>query len=473
MNRQFGAMVTPVSFHIAGAEIAETAETSGGGTGTCETMQEAGEYLEMFGSIFSLLGTPFTVALNLLSQGIGSTEGAPTGIPVTAHGIMVAREMQEWKHSLDPKVGVATIGAHLAAKLANSMLHLMCNQFTGPFRVTMTAEAKIYGHTWWKFRVEMGGTLTLLFKQADWPHKVGYVHVAGTVPFTGEFEGQGTKFTVWEAAVPVLYKKVFQPGMTISWHKVQATRVTNFTRCTNCVVPLRSVAVASEEFGADPWATGGLPELPGAVTWGETPGTQEVGVSGQPTGIAISMLPGLKGLLSTPPFNTFSAAYFRIPVEGEIETYGNGGDYANHSGSVRLSVLPARNDWDPNLINAHARYLVVTSGLPLAVPLLLDFGLPYPSAEFIVKRALGNTTPGSITGDTRQASRRTEAEMAIDPSNTGNYSDFDWLKINFEHVNAMPETTVADGEDNKTGQATYSITLNLALDERPIAHAGP
>jgi hypothetical protein len=322
--------------------------------------------------------------------------------------------------------------------------------------------------------VEIDGTLTLLFKNSDWTYN-------GKVPFTGEFEGQGTKFTVWEDAVPVLYKKLLQPGMTISYHKVQATRVTNLAECTNCVVPLRSVAVATSDFASNPFGFLGS----GAIT-----------VSGEPTNVGIEMLPGLKGMLATPGFNVLSAAYFRIPVEGELEDDANISivqgrpmcDRANHVGHLQLRVDAAKNDWDPDLINAHARYSLLTVGLPLAVPLILDFGLPYPSAEFILKRALGNTTPAQghvddrtfvgTPGEMVYTIAETAVELVVDPGTTGRPVHMDDVKdprtglstdtpdcsvlaINYQHQNAMPRTKVADADNNKTGQASYSITLNL------------
>jgi hypothetical protein len=476
MNRQHAGILTPVSFRLAEAE----AEAPAGGAGTCETAQQVGEFFEMAGSILSLVGTPLTVGLNLVFQFAGQQVGSPTGIPVAEHGALAAQEVQEWQHELHDvlnpiswdagpsfanmptglKITAATVAAHLAAAIADSFLHGVCGEFTGPFQATMRAVAKIYGHPWWKFKVDVAGKLTLHFPILAWEDHA-------RVPFTGEFEGQGTNFTVWEDAVPVLYKKLFQPGMTISWHKVSATRVTNLSLCHDCVVPLRGVAVASEDFGTN-GDFGGLsgvgqtlPNTLALITGrsatpgfgGATAGTEDVGVSGQPTNIGISLFPGLKSLLSKPGLNLFSAAYFRIPVQGKIETNLNG-NHADFQGNISLTVLPARNDWDPDLINAHVKYLVITSGLPLGVPLLLDFGLPYPSAEFILKRALGNTTPGPANGNTT-----INMANALVPNHTGSKQDFDAVVIRFQNVNNMPETQVPDADQNKTGQADYNITL--------------
>ncbi len=474
MNRQDGGMLTPVAFRTAAAE---TAETSGGGASTCETAQQVGEYFEMAGSILSLLGTPTAVAFNLAVQYQGSEAGSPLSTPTLVHSALAVNEMTEWQHEIAHaagaapgvphalRIGIAGIAAHLGAWLSEQMLEEVCVEFKGPFQAIMHADAKIYDHTWWKFTVKIAGNLTLLVNKSDWT-------LHGKAPFVGEFEGQGTNFTVWEDAVPVLYKKLFQPGMTISWHKVSATRVTNLTACTSCVFPLRSVAVASEDSGlygtfgppvpdvSNPGLAQQQPDSPRAgLVFGETP-DGEKGVSGQPTNVGISMLPGLKGLLSTPGFNLLSAAYFRIPVEGEIDNSRNASGHAvmttGSIGDVSLTVLPAKSDWDPDLINAHVRYLVITSGLPLGVPLLLDFGLPYPSAEFILKRALGNTTPGPATENTT-----IEMKNAVVLSQSGTRVGPLALEIKFQNVNDMPRMPVAS-TPWQSGKADYNITFTAS-----------
>jgi hypothetical protein len=480
MKRQDGGMLIPVEFRIAEAEIAE-AESPAGGTGACEHAQQVGEFFEMAGSVLSLLGPPLTVAFNLAVQYVGSGAGSPTSTPLEAHSALAVNEVTEWQHEVAEvaatgkghlpsatglKVAGAGIAAHLVVLLADAMLRDACVEFKGPFQATMHADAKIYDHTWWKFTVQIAGTLTLLVNKSDWT-------LFDKVPFVGEFEGQGTNFTVWEDAVPVLYKKLFQPGMTISWHKVSATRVTNLTACTSCIYPLRGVAVASEDSGL--YGTFGPPvpdvSNPGlaqqqpdnspraGILFGETP-DEENGVSGQPTNVGISMLPGLKGLLSTPGFNLLSAAYFRIPVEGEIDNSRNASGHAVRTsgpiGGVSLTVLHAKSDWDPDLINAHVRYLVLTSGLPLGVPLLLDFGLPYPSAEFILKRALGNTTPGPATENTT-----IEMKDAVVLGQSGTRVGPLALDIKFQNVNDMPRMPVAS-TPWQSGKADYNITFTAS-----------
>ena len=480
MNRLYGGMLTPVSFRVAEAE---TEGTSRGGAGTCESVQQVGEFFEIVGSILSLAGTPLAVGLNLAFQYHGSTLGAPTGIPVGAHGVMAATEVAEWQEEihndevllsyLNPgqiygvnppkpgmptalKVGAAGIAVHLAAKLTDTILQGLCDEFNGNFSVTMHAMAQIYDHTWWKFTVEMSGTVKLLVDKGDITYR-------GAMPFVGQFEGTRTKFTVWEDAVPVLYKHLFQRGMTVSWHKVSATRVTNLTLCTDCVVPLRGVAVASEDFGSMSLVNGSLiarSNYPAAAAFGgETastnPGGEDsasaAGVSGEPTNVGVSLLPGLRNLLPKLDLNVFSAAYFRIPVEGEID---------NGKGNVSLTVLRANPDWDPDLIVAHVKYLVLTTGLGLGVPLLLDIGLPYPPAEFILKRALGYTTPGPAEGNTTiEMKNATSKRIVAEANGNGNLRQ---LEITFHNNNNMPRTKVNDADNNKFGQADYTIDLSLA-----------
>jgi hypothetical protein len=72
-----------------------------------------------------------------------------------------------------------------------------------------------------------------------------------------------------------------------------------------------------------------------------------------------------------------------------------------------------------------------------------------------------------------QITGETAVEMTVDPGTTGrpvqvadvprstDPQDCSVLTINYEHQNAMPRTKVSDVDNNKTGQAWYSITLNL------------
>jgi hypothetical protein len=221
MNPQQGGIPTPVSPGIAEAQQ----NVPGGGAGTCESAQQVSEFFEMAGSILSLVGPPITVGLNLIFQFTGQQLGSPSGIPLTAHSAMAGKEVKEWQHEVaefnagkGPKpstlglwVAGSTIAAHAAAAIAESFLHNVCGEFTGPFQATMRAQAFIYDHLWWKFKVEIAGTLTLHLKNTDWENHA-------KVPFIGEFEGQGTNFTVWEDAVPVLYKKLGHRGN--EWVKV-------------------------------------------------------------------------------------------------------------------------------------------------------------------------------------------------------------------------------------------------------------
>lgn len=461
MNRKAGGILEYVSFPVTQAAESE------GGAGTCETAEKTAEYFELAGTVLNLIGTPMMVLLNLVTQAGGQGLLFHTGMGYGElsesyeEGQKAVEEyvadwekqgMNELLPTLDPsklaprpgmplglKLTGLALASHLASWLAEAFLEGVCGEWTGPFRATMHAEAEADGNPWWKYTVEIAGTLTLYFNKTDWEDK-------GDVPFIGEFEGRGTNFTVWEDALPVLYPKLFRPGMTISYHKVAATRVTNLTLCTDCVFPLRSVAVAQGD-GADQ----GMPiETPGLTIAGVTPGPN--GVSGQPSNVLISLFPGMKALGSLATKTPWSASYFRVPVKGQMQTNVNG-DHAEYQGKVSLTVEQAENDWDPDLINAHVRYLVIPTWAPLAVPILIDFGLPYQPAEFILKRALGNTDhpPGDTT-----------AAMNITPGLASGEAAFNNLAINFENKNDMPRTPVpAPQGQSQTAKADYSIALNV------------
>jgi hypothetical protein len=392
---------------------------------TCENVKQAAEIFEYAGSYLSLLGTPLTVGFNLLFQYLGTEADLPTAAPLGEHAVLANKEAQEitegiqemqheyakaqeifknysawaednpsgtWPGEPIPspivtetpapsRIGlgltIATIGAHVAATVANGVVDAVCTKWTGDFRGTMHAQAEKGPKLWWEYWIEISGTLTLYVNKHDDP--------TTKRPLIGEFEGRGTKFTVWEDSVPVLYadSPLVRQGYSISFHKVSATAITNLTGCLSCVFPghMAAKAIETDEGLTTPleYVTSGL--LSQGVEVGAN--VKYKPVDGTPTDIGNRLAPGLKTFASLPGLNVFSAAYFRVPVKGEIEPY---------PGKVSLTVQHAESDWDPKLISAHVRYLIVPIGQPLAIPQVLDFGLPYQPAEFILKRALGDTS---------------------------------------------------------------------------------
>jgi hypothetical protein len=466
------------------------AAAEGMGNG-CKTSKRDAEMFEEAGSLLSLIGPPFIVGLNLITQGLGALFGHDTFAPIAEHAGLGAYEVAEYQHEaaewqhvaasasggagtaahapsmLGPGMTFLTLGTHLFAVLAETVLQAECDVWQGKFTATMHAEAENEGVPWWRYSVKIAGTLTLYLKKKS---------NAASVPLFGEFEGNGTDFTVWEDALPVLYGPYVRQGTAISFHKVSATRVTNLAGCTSCVFPGHRVATATatekdlspSSLPTDPWA-GSLvsPQAegvtPGPVSFlscnpapdarSAPPEAPTTGVSGQPTNLAQYLAPGLQN--STPGLNIFSPAYFRVPVEGAMQTDVTRINRKYQQAiTVSLKVKEAENDWDPKLINAHVVYLVIPVLLAPKSTILMDFGLPYKSAEFILKRALGDTDKSKEDGNLA------EFETTLKQIFTSGEAQFSDITLHFRHKNVIP-TNPVPGSATQTGRADYCINMSV------------
>jgi hypothetical protein len=83
---------------------------------------------------------------------------------------------------------------------SQDLFSFYCEQFTGPFTASLAATISSNGTAWWKYTLDLEGTLTLRYAKGG--------SGKGPMKLTGEFEGDAVDFSVSENALRVLYPKL-------------------------------------------------------------------------------------------------------------------------------------------------------------------------------------------------------------------------------------------------------------------------
>jgi hypothetical protein len=84
---------------------------------------------------------------------------------------------------------VLGLAVDVAAFSAQNVQPLL-RKFQGPLEATFHAEFYTHGELYWKYDIDLEGKLELRYAKSG--------HPGEAVHFTGQFEGNGTRFTLWE-----------------------------------------------------------------------------------------------------------------------------------------------------------------------------------------------------------------------------------------------------------------------------------
>lgn len=85
---------------------------------------------------------------------------------------------------------VLGLAVDVAAFSAQKTFSRYCEKFQGPLEATFHAEFYTHGELYWKYDIDLEGKLELRYAKSG--------HPGEAVHFTGQFEGNGTRFTLWE-----------------------------------------------------------------------------------------------------------------------------------------------------------------------------------------------------------------------------------------------------------------------------------
>jgi hypothetical protein len=266
---------------------------------------------------------------------VGQTVPVKEGIETAWKGILtfkVKRQDSKVKITANPHeiaLGVPKMANALLTWSMTRVFEQFCETFSGAITGSMQAEFRERGVLWWRYKIEIGGQLTLRYPKGA---------TGKTIPLTGEFLGNATTMESEDNAVPVLYPELAQ-GTVFRTYRIE------------------------------PLAINDIPFL--AST---TPTQNEPGIGGfnptNPIKSTIDQGGAIAQGLMTP-------AFFRVPVRGELRDDGK---------KLLLQLQPAAVDFDDLRVKVISIILPVLSMRPDVI----DYALPYKGAHFILLRAMND-----------------------------------------------------------------------------------
>lgn len=258
--------------------------------------------------------------------------------------------------------GVQTMSADLSQFVASRFFDKYCKQFQGTFAGGMKAEFYYQHRTWWKFSVDIEGQLTLRYPSDA---------RGETLPLTGEFTGNATRFSSWDDAIRMRHASLSKGAIFKSFRHEPLT--------------FNDLMKAAE---------------------GPLGGRAQVGGRTAPDFVVGSVLdkggPVVRSM-TTP-------AFFRVPVRGELR-----GD------TLRLEIQDAALDYDERV-----RVVTIMLSVLSMRPHIVEYSLPYKDGRWILSRATGAIDGASVefpvkrVGETLIIERQFKSERPGD-ENKGNY----------------------------------------------------
>ncbi len=208
---------------------------------------------------------------------------------------------------------------------ASRVLELYCERFQGPIAGSLNALFKHDGRLWWSFTTTFVGQLTLRYpRNARGP----------TIPLTGEFVGNATRFHSWDDAIPVLFPKLAQ-GTVFSSFRLEPFDMGDFG---GFLAPNFGVGGSNPALDLNP--------ITSMIEQG---------------GVLVQYV--------------LTPAFFRIPVRGELTPT-----------TLRLELGQAAIDFD----DASTRVIRIMLPVLSLWPEVAKYALPYKGARFILSRAMAD-----------------------------------------------------------------------------------
>lgn len=184
---------------------------------TCERLDCVVEALKSVSSLLEIAGQPATI---LKDWAQGARAGvAPAHFTSAELGAVLDARLRATTRAAEDSQAWFTAAKALAdadaAYAGSRVAARYCQKFEGPFSATMHAEIVENGQVWWKYDIELAGTLVLRY-----PNPASTDAGGGPLRLTGEFEGDATKFTLWEDAIHVFSSKLMMAG-TLYVHRYE------------------------------------------------------------------------------------------------------------------------------------------------------------------------------------------------------------------------------------------------------------
>ncbi len=191
---------------------------------TCDQVDRVTESFKFAGLLLNLVASPLDVAKNFAadmtseiivkeasaSPRLNGDFGFQTLVgQVNKKGPDTFGRIQDWigGKEVDMQGSLSSLILDAASYAAAKVFENYCDKFEGPLKATMNAEFTKGGTPWWKYSVAIEGKLVLRYAK-------GATGEAASV--SGQFEGAGRTFTVWENAGKVLFPELMPKGAIVA-----------------------------------------------------------------------------------------------------------------------------------------------------------------------------------------------------------------------------------------------------------------
>lgn len=206
---------------------------------TCDQLDRVIESLKFASMLLNLVGSPMEVAKNFAgdltsevivkqasaSPRLSSDQNFQTMVGQVNKKVPdIFGKIEEWKgggslvektangqkvmrREIDLQGSATGLLADAAQYAAGKVFDSYCEKFEGPLKASMNAEFTKGGTPWWKYSVDIEGKLVLRYAK-------GATGAAASV--SGQFEGAGRSFKVWENAGQVLFPELMPKGAIVA-----------------------------------------------------------------------------------------------------------------------------------------------------------------------------------------------------------------------------------------------------------------
>ncbi|MBA3406070.1 MAG: hypothetical protein H0U13_15545, partial [Gemmatimonadaceae bacterium] len=191
---------------------------------TCDQLDRVIESFKFAGLLLNLVGSPIDVAKSFAgdltseiivkeasaSPRLSSDLGFQTLVGQVNKKVPdISGRFQEWigGKEVDLQGSLSSLILDGMAYAGSRVFESYCEKFEGPIKATMRAEFTKGGTPWWKYSVDIEGKLVLRYAK-------GATGEAASV--SGQFEGSGRSFKVWENAGKVLFPELMPKGAIVA-----------------------------------------------------------------------------------------------------------------------------------------------------------------------------------------------------------------------------------------------------------------
>lgn len=191
---------------------------------TCDQLDRVIESFKFAALLLNLVGSPIDVAKNFAgdltseiivkeasaSPRLSSDLGFQTMVGQVNKKVPdIFGRIEEWKggSKVDLQGSLSSLVLDAASYAGSRVFESYCEKFEGPVRASMRAEFTKGGDPWWKYSVDIEGKLVLRYAK-------GATGEAASV--SGQFEGSGRSFKVWENAGKVLFPELMPKGAVVA-----------------------------------------------------------------------------------------------------------------------------------------------------------------------------------------------------------------------------------------------------------------